>query len=88
MKQEFKIDQIRATGTRLPGMQAGISPEGDPEFNLLIRLAKEFQDWRAWHNPSEPDHFQVHGPNLRLIPSGFPLKDPDGFEKIINYLNS
>ena len=62
----------------------------DNELNFLRGIAGnngEFQEWMASNEFLASDHFQDHGPCLRLIPSGFPLNDDSMVERIIEFLN-
>lgn len=63
----------------------------DHEINFLNFLAggkPDFKEWMACEELEEPDHFQDHGPCLRLIPSGFPFKNGEIIMKAIDYLKS
>lgn len=62
--------------------------ENTPETNYTAMLAGGSKNWKEWmaYESAEIPQFQEHGPNLCLVPSGFPLKDSDALEKIIAFL--
>ncbi len=50
-------------------------------------LAGGSNNWKEDFAHEEGNDFQEHG-FLRLIPSGFPLKDPGLADQIVSYLGS
>ena len=66
-----------------------IGMDHEHEINFLREIAGngEFQDWRACLKFLPSNHFQDHGPYLRLIPSGFPFQSDSMVERIIKFLN-
>lgn len=66
-----------------------IGEVSDYEMSLLRMLAggnREFNESQIVLEPQ--NHFQEHGPNLRLIPTGFPFSDSSLSERILEFLGS
>lgn len=59
-----------------------------PEQKYASLLAGGPNNWKEWFAGPDAPHFQEHGPNLRLVPSGFPFKESDCPDKIMRFLMS
>ena len=73
--------------SKLSGREVG---ERTPERSLMSELAggpAHWEEYMAYENVENPVHFQEHSSNLRIIPSGFPLKDPDTLGHVLKFLD-
>ncbi len=72
--------------SKLSGRDVG---KRTPERNFMSMLAGGPPNWKeymAYEDPDKPVHFQDHGPYLRIISSGFPLKDQNCLGQILEFL--